>query len=68
MSDWRDIDSAPTDTPILAWVPAYQHTPASAHRVMLTGGAWWLIGLGQMVEFGSRVMPTHWMPLPEPPK
>jgi len=65
---WRVIDEAPKDgTPILAWVPAYDFTPASAHRVVFAADTWWLIGLGTMKEFGSRIQPTHWMPLPSSP-
>lgn len=67
---WRTIDSAPKDgTVILLYVGIFGHDYASA----FWNDDYWDIGSRDAAdardkwnfEFGS---PTHWMPLPEPPK
>lgn len=59
MTEWKDIETAPRDgTPILAadkGTYAYVAEWISANRV-------WIGADGMYWE------PTHWMPLPEPPK
>lgn len=63
---WQLIETAPKDgTSILGWFP----TVDGAHRMWWNGrhlkayGSGWIYGNGSGVE-----LPTHWMPLPEPPK
>lgn len=76
MSEWQPIDSAPKilnkdgcSDPILLWVPADTLEP---HRINI--GYWW-----ELFDAWCRInpnegdtkfwaQPTHWMPLPEPPK
>jgi hypothetical protein len=63
MTTWQDIGTADRSGPILG----YQATPGDHENRMAvcwpcrtpSGGVFW-IG-----DFG--LMPTHWMPLPEPP-
>jgi hypothetical protein len=69
MSEWKTIKSAPKDgTRILAWSPDYKD------KRSLTRITWWrrpedgagYVGWG---EFNMQYWPpTHWMPLPEPPR
>jgi len=73
MADWQPIETAPKDgTEVLLWGP-YCGCPATAQW---TGKAWaaywdgWRV-VEYMSDFGTDYrefdMPTHWMPLPEPP-
>ncbi len=65
---WQPIETAPKDQEILGWANAWhlikwfekwdydRRFPEAATE----GG--WIIGGGHVVK------PTHWMPLPEPPR
>jgi hypothetical protein len=72
MSEWRDIETAPTDgTWVLVWGPSQRWSSvmmawfALNHR---SGKAYWK----DSTEWDDYELvddqPTHWMPLPEPPK
>lgn len=56
--DWQPIESAPKDgTTVLVWSPTHGAFVA------------WNKGHGWHTEPGVYVRrPTHWMPIPEPPK
>lgn len=58
MSEWQPIESAEPATPVLTWGP-------DGMKVGFYYDGSWLEKGGDdlwMIE------PTHWMPLPEPPK
>lgn len=58
---WRPIETAPTDgSEVIVYVPRrLGHLIAGARNT--TGLQWWSRNLGDL-------KPTHWMPLPEPPR
>lgn len=69
MSDWRPIETAPRDgSLVLLFSPIQPRTIAigwwhsSNVTVAATGGWWGAHGVG------AYRGPTHWMPLPDPPK
>jgi hypothetical protein len=72
MSEWQPIETAPTDgTWVLVWGPSQRWSSvmmawfALNHR---SGKAYWK----DSTEWDDYELvddqPTHWMPLPEPPK
>lgn len=75
MSDWRSIETAPRDgTPILVarhmrefgWIRGW----AQWQSLEFAGydGGW--VSYGMFEPFGNLGLaePTHWQPIPEPPK
>lgn len=83
MSEWKPIEQAPRDgTEILLLVHTVsdiipgrllpgamvigsyrerrQHAPSSR-------GPWWRPNTGTLYDDREYLMPTHWMPLPDPP-
>jgi hypothetical protein len=73
MSEWQDIASAPKDgTPILIFVPgSAQEVKEAWWALQYEGGpGYWSTPTGPAGR-GYVILPeapTHWMPLPEPPK
>lgn len=70
MSEWRPIDSAPKDERVLIFVPGWGTNAADG--VFLA--EWQREGYWQP-EYAEVTMldepcdwPTHWMPLPNPPR
>ena len=61
MNEWRDISTAPDEGTIIVFGGI--HTEPEA---VLADGNWWRHQ--KRVNPKSFVTPTHWMPLPEPPK
>ncbi len=59
MSEWQPIETAPIGQEVLVYVP--RRLGALYAGARLTGTQWWSRNLGDL-------KPTHWMPLPEPPK
>lgn len=61
MSEWQPIETAPKDRSVLlaAWVAS------GPYYVREVG--WWEEADGGFWSFPSEGVPTHWMPLPEPP-
>ncbi len=76
--DWKPIETAPEDctVPVLVFCPkANRGTPSCEVVVMCrdcTGElSYWTNGgpnAGDDLYFGPGEEPTHWMPLPPPPK
>jgi hypothetical protein len=70
--DWHPADSAPFNKAVLAFVPHLEHYGPGIYRAirvnMGTGIRWqsncWAMGR----DFTADTQPTHWCPLPEPPK
>lgn len=62
MTDWQPIETAPKDgTPILVWIDDH------VAEVEWDEDGW--IGVWEDISSSSGDdYPTHWMPLPEPPK
>lgn len=62
---WQPIETAPNDgTPFLVWLPVPQlnsnfQVAIFRPNVKLIGGRF---------AFDASCEPTHWIPLPEPPK
>lgn len=65
MSEWQPIETAPASPEgayLLLNSPAHGRV-IGAHVI---GDVWHLIGVGTVSSASER--PTHWMPLPDPPK
>lgn len=61
---WQPIETAPKDfTPILVFIPGTWELPHMIHVAF-----WKKDGFRLQDEDHFIVEPTHWMPLPEPPK
>ena len=59
---WQPISTTPKDgTWILTWTWGIQRSDGPWMVVRGNGGEW-------VDEVGGWYDPTHWMPLPEPPK
>jgi len=69
MSNWRTMKTAPKDgTPILGYDGYNMTTVFYWHPYNRPGDGWWsLVEAGAYAE-DSEWTPTHWMPLPPPPK
>jgi len=76
MSDWQPIETAPHDhrVKILGYFPAAEIWPAEIrviywgyHGRRERGWVWAQTGINADGEFSWRD-PTHWMPLPKPPR
>lgn len=59
MTEWQPIETAPKDDLLLGYAEGMMRL------VMWENGAW--VQVGATIEKGW-FEPTHWMPLPEPPK
>lgn len=60
-SGWQPISTAPRDRKILAFAfDRFDSRKAEMHTTFWNNGRW--------AWFSSHYQPTHWMPLPEPPK
>lgn len=73
MSEWKTIDTAPKDgSEILIYLGAPWNKPEKARWYEPWGN--WQAGVipsdpAREERFGiGSAIPTHWMPLPEPPK
>jgi hypothetical protein len=66
MSDWQPIETAPKNIVALCYWP----TSAEGYRVAVASneGGFWKIVHNDDFLGGPMSDPTHWMPLPEPPK
>ena len=61
--DWQPIETASNgDEYALLYSPAHGRV-IGAHVV---GDVWHLVGVGCVTDASER--PTHWMPLPDPPR
>lgn len=68
--EWQPIETAPRDgTRILAWFDHLPHPVISWFiRRGKKSGKWSSCGIGYSASFSLDVEPTHWKPLPPPPK
>jgi hypothetical protein len=70
---WQPIETAPKDTPFLAYQPAREFygvtTPAMMGVMELTAQGEPTMSHIFGYDHEERInSPTHWMPLPQPPK
>lgn len=79
MSDWRPIETAPKDgTHVILWVPFFmpqtvREKLGRGYGAVLAGGwnSWekvWALEIGGSCVGPKYMVPTHWMPLPDPPQ
>jgi len=61
LSDWQPIETAPPEKELLLFFPAIG--PRKGQTVYARAE---MMRVGLVRDFPSR-LPTHWMPLPEPP-
>jgi hypothetical protein len=68
--DWQPIETAPEKTPILVWVPADVELRCGGgpYRAVKVDGEWFSAAVFSMKGWARAPAPTHWMPLPDPPK
>lgn len=66
MMEWQPIETAPKDKTLLLWRSSYG-LPVAGH--ILAGDLWGAFVPGVPMLFQKHIEePTHWMPLPDPPK
>lgn len=66
--EWRPIDTAPTDgTDVLIFAPQFSEQFVAFYGRAADGDCRWVFGRAQGMSLVVK-NPTHWMPLPEPPK
>jgi len=67
-SAWQPVETAPKDKYCLV-ANGGTGTEPRFIAIAICAGAWWEVGVPGMKGLGGdEIMPTHWMPLPEPPK
>lgn len=70
--DWQPISTAPENMSVLVFIPNADHYGPGVYRAILANfgsGKYWITTgrhVGRAVALDDQ--PTHWMPLPEPPK
>lgn len=64
MTKWQPIETAPTNNVrVLLYVPPYGVTTGNCNED-INGNIRW----NMHAVLNKQAMPTHWIPLPEPPK
>lgn len=67
--EWKTIDSAPKDGAlVLIGNPEWDVVWQASFREMGTAGSYKWQGWTRFNSYDLGLIPTHWMPLPEPPK
>lgn len=70
--NWQPIETAPTNEVVLIFIPNTTNFDPGVHRAMKldmgTGACWQTNSLHGGSDIDPFYAPTHWMPLPEPPK
>lgn len=78
MSEWQPIETAPVGESVLVYIPNADHYGEGVYRALLIESDWktdkdgkhprhWqTTGLHHGRDCLSQ-LPTHWMPLPDPP-
>lgn len=73
MSDWKPIETAPSNESVLVFVPDREHYGPGIYRAIYVNFPdrcdphWTSFGLACGRDIPSDSLPTHWMPLPLPP-
>jgi hypothetical protein len=72
MSEWQPIESAPFNESVLIFIPSSEHYGPGIWRAirvnMGTGIRWHATTIAMGRDLSGECLPTHWMPLPEPPQ
>ena len=70
MSEWQPIETAPEDETVLVWAEDGWIMCADLILMSEYGGYDYCDGSRMWVDNDHSLLfrPTHWMPLPEPPK
>ena len=69
LPQWQPIETAPKDaTEILVWADGRGCAVVTWMVEGYAGPTWQLTHTGSYAEDSEVYWPTHWMPLPEPPK
>lgn len=63
MSEWQPIETAPKMQTVLLFCP-HEHY----EKAICIGRFWIGDGNWKKTPHGKYLSPTHWMPIPEPPK
>lgn len=72
MSKWQPIETAPLNQSVLVYIENAEHYGPGIYRALLSD-----FGRGRQLSINALhmgrdcphdYMPSHWMPLPEPPK
>jgi len=65
MSEWQPIETAPeADSGKTMVLVFYGNLSRRPIEIRQTDGVWWRME----ADRGSNGVPTHWMPMPEPPQ
>jgi hypothetical protein len=69
---WQPIKTAPLNISVLVFLPNAEHYGPGIYRAMhvdmVTGRRWMTTAWACGRDLSPPMRPTHWMPLPEPPK
>lgn len=75
MTEWQPIESAPTNQSVLVYIPNTEHYGEGIYRAILVDTRpelrephWTSTALHSGRDILGDYQPTHWMPLPDPPK
>lgn len=69
MNNWRTMETAPKDgTPVLGYDGWTMNTIRYVQPYHRVGRGWWALVDGGPYADDVDWFPTHWMPLPPPPK
>ena len=69
MTEWKPIETAPRDgTEFLAFYPKTLYGPAAFYIVSLGADDPTNVMIEKRNIYNQSCHPTHWMPLPNPPK
>jgi len=75
MSEWKSIETAPKDRAVMLFIPdgsdnITPDTPLCYFDPFYerNGDGWVICYAGEELRLHFTDKPTHWMPLPEPPK
>lgn len=66
MSEWQPIKTAPKREAVIIYADGIVGEGDWKYYGEDEDQGWWWANLDD--EYGQRIYPTHWMPLPEPPK
>ena len=72
--NWQPIETAPTNKRVLIFIPKAEILGSAVYRAIkvvdlgATESRWHVSALYGGIDIDPFYAPTHWMPLPEPPK
>lgn len=70
--EWQPIETVPTNKSVLIFIPNTEHYGDGIWRAirvdMGAGKRWHMASPSRGQDLHPAHCPTHWMPLPDPPK